>query len=175
MRVRHRFLDLARLRRSSCLILPRPLPILKPSGTERAWKMKTIRRTVPLLVVMLVVSIAAPAQSGLFGRPDQPRYGGTWESKTTGHHGRISARVKQEDCCTYRVTFCGTFAGIIPFRYSIPMNVIGQSADGTVCLHGQRRMPIFGDFTARACMNGCHFNAIYHSESDHGRFTMQRR
>lgn len=135
--------------------------------------MATLRRASPLLALLFTLNIASPAESGIFG--DTPRYAGEWESKTTGHHGRISARVTQEDCCTYHVRFCGTFAGIIPFTYAVPMKVTGRSEDGTIYLRGQSRLPLFGDFTAHACMNGCHFNATYHSDSDCGRFTMQRR
>lgn len=138
--------------------------------------MATLRRAIPLLAMLLIVGIASPAQSGILsGWGTTPRYAGTWESKTTGHHGRIRARVQQEDCCTYRVTFCGTFAGIIPFAYSVPMKVTGRSDDGTIYLHGHSRLPLFGDFTAHACMNGCHFNATYHSADDYGCFTMERR
>jgi hypothetical protein len=40
--------------------------------------------------------------------------------------------------------------------------------------HGQSWLPGFGDFTCRAVVSQCNFNACYWSSKDAGRFTMTR-
>ena len=103
------------------------------------------------------------------------RFAGSWCSEGTGHQGRMCARLKQVDACTYRARFTGTFLKVIPFTYSVPLQVAGQGADGSVWLTGQSRLPIFGDFTTQARVDACGVQATYHSPKDHGTFTMQRR
>ncbi len=67
------------------------------------------------LVVLPSVSFAqAPSAS-----PDlSGKWSGCWISDKNGHHGPLRANFKQKDCDTYRVTFSGRFAKVIPFRYS---------------------------------------------------------
>lgn len=124
----------------------------------------------------LVLTTPSQAEAGLLARHRQtPVYRGEWVSCTNGHHGRLRARVHQESCGCYRVRFCGTFAGCIPFVYSTPMNVTGRAPNGDVLLYASSQLPLFGNFTSHARVNGCSFNATYHAESDHGRFMMTRR
>lgn len=131
-----------------------------------------------LLFGSLLFAVTAPAsaEAGLLARHRQaPVYRGEWVSCTNGHNGRLRARVWQENCGCYRVRFCGTFAGCIPFVYSTPMRVTGRAPNGDVLLQASSQLPLFGNFTCHARVNACHFNATYHAESDHGRFTMTRR
>ena len=72
----------------------------------------------------------------------------------------MCARLKQVDACTYRARFTGTFLKVIPFTYSVPLQVAGQGADGSVWLTGQSRLPIFGEFTTQARVDACGVQAI---------------
>jgi hypothetical protein len=131
-----------------------------------------------LLFGSLVLALAGPssAEAGWLARHRQtPRYRGEWLSCSNGHHGRLSACVHQKSCGCYRVRFCGTFAGCIPFVYSAPMTVTGRGPNGEVRLCASSQLPLFGNFTCHARVSGCRFNATYHSEKDHGRFTMTRK
>jgi len=122
----------------------------------------------------ILAAWSSVAEAG--GRPRcTPRYRGEWVSDCNGHHGVLKARVRADDCGSYRVTYSGTFLKVVPFVYSTPMTVTGTAPDGTVSLHGHSRLPIFGEFDCQATMNGSQFHANYQSARDHGRFSMQRR
>src|SRR6516165_10792270 len=113
--------------------------------------------------VALAIGAVLAEQSSLHADDPVGRWGGTWCSSTNGHHGRICARVCQVDNCTYHVRFSGTFAGVVPFTYSVPMSVTGQSADGRTYLSGQSHLPLFGDFCCQAEVTACNFVASYSS------------
>ena len=86
----------------------------------------------------------------------------------------MKAHIRQIDDCTYRACFCGRFLHVVPFAYSVPMKVAGRTASGATILAAQSWLPGFGDFTCRAYVSQCHFNACYSSPKDNGRFTMTR-
>jgi hypothetical protein len=110
-------------------------------------------------------------------RADDPAgcWNGSWCSNTNGHNGRLHARVRQIDGRTYKARFHGTFAGVVPFTYSVPMTVTGQAADGRTYLSGQSRLPLFGQFCCQAEVTACDLTASYSSSKDAGQFVMQRR
>ena len=115
-------------------------------------------------------AISAKAHDGVAGR-----FSGSWCSHTSGHQGRMCARLKQVDDCTYRARFTGTFLGIVPFAYSVPMSVTGQSPDGTMWLSSRSRLPLFGDFSTQARVDSAGMTATYWSRRDQGTFEMSRR
>ena len=125
-----------------------------------------------LLIVALAL-FAAPAPT----QASDPAgvWTGEWTSIDSGHHGPIKAHLRQVDDCTYRACFCGRFLHVVPFAYSVPMTVVGRSSSGATVLSAQSWLPGFGDFTCRATVSGCHFNACYVSPKDRGRFVMTRR
>jgi hypothetical protein len=110
----------------------------------------------------------APCAPDLSGR-----WSGHWESCPTGHCGPLHAHFCRIDDCHYRVRFHGRFMKIIPFRYSVILNVTGES-DGTVFLSGEKRLLGFGTFTYQAQATDCSFTATYCSRSDNGRFELTR-
>jgi hypothetical protein len=127
------------------------------------------------VIVSITFSSVLVGQSMLQADDPTGRWGGSWCSFTNGHHGKINARICQVDNGTYNVRFCGTFAGVVPFTYSVPMCVTGQSADGRTYLSGQSHLPFFGDFCCQAEVTTCDFVASYTSSKDQGQFVMQRR
>lgn len=102
-------------------------------------------------------------------------FSGSWCSQTSGHQGRMCARLRQVDDCTYRARFTGTFLKIIPFAYSVPMTVTGQSPDGAVFLGSRSRLPLFGEFSTQARVDSAGMSATYWSRRDQGSFEMSRR
>lgn len=135
--------------------------------------MSSLRACVAGLIILGMA--ASSAEAGGRSRGCTPRYRGNWQSDCNGHNGTLKAKVKADECGSYRVTFSGTFFRVVPFVYSTPMTVTGASPDGTVHLHGHSRLPVFGEFDCQAAMNGNQFNANYTSARDQGRFSMQRR
>ena len=126
-------------------------------------------------VLVLAFGFAVGLASSAEAADPSGRWSGNWCSFTNGHHGKIRASVRQIDDCSYQVKFCGTFLGVVPFAYSVPMTVTGQGADGRTILTGQSHLPLFGEFCCRAEVTDCDFIASYTSPKDQGQFTMQRR
>ncbi len=128
-------------------------------------------------ITIALVTLAATdhAYAGPRRRPCIQRYQGTWSSDCTTHHGRLSARVGSNCGGTCQVRFCGTFFGVVPFVYSVPMTVTGYAPDGSTLLYGRSHLPLFGEFTCHARMNDRCFTARYWSENDQGQFIMDRR
>jgi len=100
-------------------------------------------------------------------------WSGKWESCTTGHCGPLHARFCQIDDCHYRVTFHGRFAKVIPFRYSVVLNIV-ETKPERVILAGESRLLFFGTFTYHAEATACEFTAHYDSCKDQGTFTLCR-
>lgn len=130
--------------------------------------------TAAVLCGLLCFSNSLAEAAPLLGG-NASRYQGNWSSNTNGHQGRLAARVSQQNASTYRVRYRGTFLGVVPFTYSVPMTVTGQYPDGSTALYGESRLPLFGQFSSHARMNGQNFSATYSSRRDQGQFNMQRR
>lgn len=129
-------------------------------------------RSIALLV--LLGSIFCSSQSAKASNPEG-RWGGTWSSQSSGHQGKLCARISQIDACTYKAKFSGTFFGIVPFVYSVPLTVTGQGEDGRTFLSGRARLPFFGTFCCNAEITQCDFIARYTSPKDNGQFVMRRK
>lgn len=98
---------------------------------------------------------------------------GYWVSDTNGHTGPLKAKFKQLDCDTYKVTFRGRFAAVIPFRYSTTMDVVGAGA-GVAVLTAEKRLGPFGTFRMTATATATTFDANFTSRRDSGRFVLRR-
>ena len=100
---------------------------------------------------------------------------GTWESCVTGHKGPLRANFCRVDACHYKVTFTGRFLKVMPFRYSMTMRIVAESADG-VTLQGSKDLGRLagGVYSFNATANQCHFVANYCSSKDRGTFRLSR-
>ena len=125
------------------------------------------------LMALSAIAVSAIPQSAEASDPSGI-WTGEWVSSSSGHQGPIKAHIRQVDACTYRACFCGRFLHVVPFAYSVPMHVSGRTATGATLLTAQSWLPGFGNFTCRAAVSPCHFNACYTSPKDSGRFTMTR-
>ncbi|HYV35866.1 MAG TPA: hypothetical protein VE988_09200 [Gemmataceae bacterium] len=102
------------------------------------------------------------------------RWHGTWVSCKDGHSGCLNASFcKKCDNC-YQVRFTGTFFAVLPFCFTVDMQVTGQTADGKLILSGSHNLPLFGTYTFNAIAGNCDFTATYTSCDDNGRFTLCR-
>lgn len=98
---------------------------------------------------------------------------GCWYSETTGHKGPLFATFTKLDDCHYQVDFSGRFFKIIPFKYSVVLNVV--AAGETTQLSGQNYLGRrYGTFTYCAEATGCQFHASYTSCKDCGTFQLTR-
>jgi hypothetical protein len=94
-------------------------------------------------------------------------------SDRNGHTGPLSAKFTPRGPDSYRVTYRGRFAVVIPFRYSTTMNVVG-TGDGVVVLAAEKRLGLMGTFRTTAVASGTNFDATFTGRRDSGRFVMRR-
>lgn len=125
-----------------------------------------------LLAVALLLFAAATTAAQ---PPDLTgRWSGRWESAKNGHSGPIRARFTKLSDDQYRVRFTGRFAVVIPFCYSMTMNVVGTEPD-LLILGGTHRLgPIFGTFGYSGTATHTHFDAKFTAKTDLGKFVMTR-
>lgn len=99
---------------------------------------------------------------------------GRWNSCTTGHNGILRATFCRISATQYRVDFRGRFFKVLPFRYSVVLNVVSEYGD-TVRLRGSSYLGRrFGTFHYDAVATACRFDATYTSCKDNGRFRMTK-
>ncbi|QJW97580.1 hypothetical protein [Frigoriglobus tundricola] len=124
-----------------------------------------------------LVSLAALAFAGAAGAqsPDLTgKWSGYWASDKNGHTGPLNATFVPQGDSSYRVTYRGRFAKVIPFRYSTTMDVVG-TGDGVVLLSAEKRLGPMGTFRTTATATGSNFDATFTSRRDSGRFVLSRR
>jgi hypothetical protein len=112
--------------------------------------------------------VVVPALPDLSGK-----WSGYWVSDKNGHTGPLRATFQQQDWDTYRVTYSGRFAKVIPFRYSTTMDVVG-TGDGVVVLAAEKRLGLTGTFRTTAIATGTNFDATFASRRDSGRFVLRK-
>ena len=123
-------------------------------------------------------AILAAAQMSAAAEPARDidlsgRWSGAWRDCGSGHHGPLHATFCRVDDCHYRVTFHGRFFGVIPFRYSVVLNVAGRDSDRVV-LTGTQRVGLNGSFEYSASASDCEFTSTFASKRYNGRFDLTR-
>lgn len=100
-------------------------------------------------------------------------WSGYWISDSTGHRGPLRCNLTLLNDGSYQASFSGRFFKVIPFRYSVNLDVI-QDGD-TVTLVGDqvlgRRLGTFHYDAEATCQD---FVASYSSCKDQGRFVLTR-
>jgi hypothetical protein len=119
----------------------------------------------------VVFALALPAVS-FAADPVSGRWVGRWSSDANGHSGPLRATLSPTPS-GYSATFAGRFAGVVPFVYRTPLQVVGTSGD-VVYLSAERRLPFFGTFRTDAVVSPSSFDATFRSGKDSGRFTLTR-
>jgi hypothetical protein len=99
---------------------------------------------------------------------------GSWQSCTTGHKGPLRAEFTRCGADAYRVTFSGRFFKVIPFTYTVRLDVVSEDADGVVLAGSSYLGRMFGSFSYRATADECRFTANYSSKKDSGVFRLAR-
>ncbi|MBU6293201.1 MAG: hypothetical protein KJS91_00845 [Planctomycetes bacterium] len=127
-----------------------------------------IRMTMGAAAMMLLAALTVRADDS------RSRWKGQWTSDSTGHKGPLRATVVQEGPDSYKARFAGRFAGVVPFMYTSKMQVTGVE-NGRVHLAADRKLPMFGQFSTRAVIDGDRFDATFKAKNDQGSFRMERR
>jgi hypothetical protein len=135
------------------------------------------RRTVlpRLFAAIVLLSLTGAAGTSTAGATDLSGcWEGDWLSCTSGHKGPLKATFRRCSPTQYNVEFRGRFFKILPFRYSVTLNVVSDDGE-TVELAGSANLgKMFGVFHYHALANECEFVSDYTSCKDRGRFTMHR-
>jgi hypothetical protein len=101
-------------------------------------------------------------------------WSGSWESCSTGHAGPLRAEFTRCGPTQYRVDFAGRFFKILPFRYSVTLDVVEDCGDHVTLAGSSYLGRLFGTFTYTAMADGCRFTAEYCSRKDTGTFRLTR-
>lgn len=125
-----------------------------------------------LTIVLAVVSTGA---SRLEAADLSGCWTGSWQSCTTGHKGPLRAEFTRCGADAYRVTFSGRFFKVIPFTYTVRLDVVSEDADGVVLAGSSYLGRMFGSFSYRATADECRFTANYSSKKDSGVFRLTRQ
>lgn len=139
--------------------------------------MKTCSDRALSLLFVVLLSCTAGANAGESSCP-APDLSGKWptgrsRSESSGHNGPLQASFCKIDETHYRVQFRGRFARIVPFRYTVTLEVIGNQGD-KVLLSGSARLPLFGMFSYSAEATAHEFISTYSSCDDQGVFELKR-
>jgi hypothetical protein len=126
-------------------------------------------RLVSLVILCALPSVSFAQYPDLSGKWSS----GSWISDKNGHNGPLKAKFQQLDCDTYKVTFRGRFALVIPFRYTTTMDVVG-AGDGIAALTAEKRLGPLGTFRMTATATDTTFDATFTSRRDSGRFVLRR-
>ena len=99
---------------------------------------------------------------------------GCWESRCTGHHGKVRAIITRCDDTHYRARFHGTFFKVIPFGYEMTLTAVPQ--EGQYVLSGQKNLGKLagGVYRFQGHATDSEFYADYTSDNDRGTFIMSR-
>jgi hypothetical protein len=128
------------------------------------------RRLLSPLAALAIASVVGPVSAiDLSGS-----WSGVWESCTTGHTGPLRADFTRCGTSQYRVDFAGRFFKILPFRYSVTLDVVEDCGDRVVLAGSSFLGRLFGTFTYQATADGCRFSADYRSKKDSGEFRLTR-
>lgn len=127
-----------------------------------------MRRILSLVALCALPSVGSAQQPDLSGW-----WSGYWVSDKNGHTGPLNATFKPLDANTYKVTYRGRFAKVIPFRYSTTMDVVG-AGEGVAVLAAEKRLGPFGTFRTTATATDSAFDATFTSRRDSGRFVLRR-
>jgi hypothetical protein len=126
-----------------------------------------------LVSTFCFVLIALSCQFSL-GQDVSGNWSGRWHSAANNHSGKISATFCQSNHNTMRTQFRGTFAKVIPFRYTTNLTIASQSPGLTV-LSGSRRLPLGGEFNYYVTMTDQCFHGTFSSKRNRGTFIMSRK
>lgn len=101
-------------------------------------------------------------------------WSGYWVDGNSGHSGPLRATFCQCADGRYRAVFTGRFWKVIPFRYSVVLDVTAQDGDKLI-LSGESHLGLlFGTFTYDARADATDFVADYSSRRYHGQFVLRR-
>lgn len=123
-----------------------------------------------VLAALLATALAGTASA----QTPAGKWSGYWVSDTNGHTGPLHARFRAIDDSTYRATFRGRFAGVVPFWYTTKLHVEG-TGDGVTLLGASQRLPLMGEYRTTATATATNFDANYTSRKDAGRFVLTRK
>jgi hypothetical protein len=129
---------------------------------------------LPRLVAAMVLASSLVIADSAAALDLSGSWSGSWESCTSGHAGPLRAEFIRCSPAQYRVDFAGRFFKILPFRYSVTLDVVEDHKNHVVLAGSSFLGRLFGTFTYRATADGYHFRADYCSKKDAGEFRLTR-
>jgi len=101
-------------------------------------------------------------------------WSGGWSSETTGHRGPLKADIRPNADGSYSARFTGRFFKVIPFRYQMQLNVVGQDGGNLILAGSKKLCPVMGYYSYQAVVSNNQFSASYNTKRDRGTFFLRR-
>lgn len=128
-----------------------------------------------LLALLMMVTLGAVSPNSAEAAPPLTgHWSGYWASGTSGHRGPLSATFYPIDEMRYQVRFKGRFFKLVPFRYTVVLNVVADHGDHVELAGSSYLGRLFGTFSYHAMADGASFSASFQSRKDAGRFELRR-
>jgi hypothetical protein len=109
-----------------------------------------------------------PAQSaGIAGR-----WEGQWQSKRTGHKGKLRAIITPQTATRYDARFRATYRSVLSAEYDVTLEVKRRGPRSE--FRGAADLGVWGRYETTGHATGTQFRATYRSKLDYGTFEMQR-
>ena len=122
-------------------------------------------------LILVLAGLSDFGISDLQAASPSGKWRGSWSSQTTGHRGPLRARVRPIDRDTYRATFVGRFAGVIPFVYPAKLERVPGTCN---CYSSRQRLPLLGEYRMTATVSRDRFQATFRGRKDRGTFDLSR-
>lgn len=127
-------------------------------------------------IVLAILSLSCFFWLGEFQAAQATDLTGCWKGcwQDCRHSGPLRASFCKCDDTHYRVTFTGTFFKVLPFRYTVTLNVTKQEGN-KVYLAGESYLGrLFGTFTYDGWATDCELEVSYSSCRYQGQFILRR-
>jgi hypothetical protein len=132
--------------------------------------MHHLARTIAVLVTLALCSAAQKARAvDLSGC-----WEGCWASHCTPHKGPLKAEFVKQDDTHYCVHFQGRFFKLLPFKYSVMLEVVEDRGDQVTLAGSHYLGRMMGTFSYTASATDCNFTANYSSCKDNGVFKLSK-
>jgi len=102
------------------------------------------------------------------------RWKGHWLSAKNGHNGNLRCLIASDTDGAYSARFRATYAKILRFSYTIPLNVTRSDEVWHFRSEADLGKMAGGVYQYEGTATATHFHSTYSSKYDHGDFEMSR-
>ena len=134
--------------------------------------------SVPALVLLFLLAgcqtVTPPPAKSPVAQQIEGHWTGTWHCETTGHSGKLRCRLTYVDDNQYQAKYTGTYMAILPFWYTVDMEVDCQAQACQIQAIADLGWLGGGHYVYDGTIIGDRFKTNYTSKHHNGTFELQR-